>query len=64
VGNSLGGRVTLELGLAHPGRTRKLALLACSLAWKRRPAWSGVHDGHDWDMDGGARRGVDRGVRG
>jgi pimeloyl-ACP methyl ester carboxylesterase len=40
VGNSLGGRVALELGLAHPDRTRKLALLACSLAWKRRPAWA------------------------
>jgi pimeloyl-ACP methyl ester carboxylesterase len=40
VGNSLGGRVTLELGLAHPERARKLALLACSLAWKRRPAWA------------------------
>ena len=40
VGNSLGGRVTLELGLAHPERTRKLALLACSLPWKRRPAWA------------------------
>ncbi|MEA2385963.1 MAG: hypothetical protein QOJ22_137 [Thermoleophilaceae bacterium] len=40
VGNSLGGRVTLELGLAHPDRTRKLALLACSLAWKRRPSWA------------------------
>ena len=40
VGNSLGGRVTLELGLAHPDRTRRLALLACSLAWKRRPAWA------------------------
>lgn len=40
VGNSLGGRVTLELGLAHGDRTRKLALLACSLPWKRRPAWA------------------------
>ena len=40
VGNSLGGRVTLELGLAHPERARKLALLACSLAWKRRPGWA------------------------
>lgn len=40
VGNSLGGRVTLELGLAHPDRTRRLALLACSLAWKRRPSWA------------------------
>ena len=40
VGNSLGGRVTLELGLAHPERTRRIALLACSLPWKRRPAWA------------------------
>jgi pimeloyl-ACP methyl ester carboxylesterase len=40
VGNSLGGRVTLELGLAHSDRARKLALLACSLPWKRRPAWA------------------------
>ena len=40
IGNSLGGRVTLELGLAHPDRARKLALLACSLPWKRRPAWA------------------------
>lgn len=40
IGNSLGGRVALELGLAHPERIRKLALLACSLAWKRRPGWA------------------------
>lgn len=40
IGNSLGGRVTLELGLAHADRTRKLALLACSLPWERRPAWA------------------------
>jgi pimeloyl-ACP methyl ester carboxylesterase len=40
IGNSLGGRVALELGLAHHDRTRKLALLACSLAWKRRPTWA------------------------
>src|SRR5918994_3694571 len=40
IGNSLGGRVTLELGLAHPERTRKLGLLACSLPWKRRPPWA------------------------
>jgi pimeloyl-ACP methyl ester carboxylesterase len=40
IGNSLGGRVTLELGLAHADRARKLALLACSLPWKRRPAWA------------------------
>ena len=40
IGNSLGGRVTLELGLTHPDRARKLVLLACSLAWKRRPSWA------------------------
>ena len=40
IGNSLGGRVALELGLGHPERTRKLALLACSLPWKRRPPWT------------------------
>ena len=40
IGNSLGGRVTLEVGLAHPDRAHKLALLACSLPWKRRPAWA------------------------
>ena len=40
IGNSLGGRVTLELGLAHGERARKLALLACSLPWKRRPPWA------------------------
>lgn len=40
IGNSLGGRVTLELGIAHPDRVRKLALLACSLPWQRRPSWA------------------------
>ena len=40
IGNSLGGRVTLELGLSYPARTEKLALLACSLPWKRRPPWA------------------------
>jgi pimeloyl-ACP methyl ester carboxylesterase len=40
IGNSLGGRVALELGLAHPERVRKIALLACSMAWRQRPAWA------------------------
>ena len=35
VGNSLGGRVALEMGLAHPDRVRRLGLLAPSLAWLR-----------------------------
>ncbi|HYH59059.1 MAG TPA: alpha/beta fold hydrolase [Thermoleophilaceae bacterium] len=40
IGNSLGGRVTLELGLVHADRTRRLALLCCALPWKHRPAWA------------------------
>jgi pimeloyl-ACP methyl ester carboxylesterase len=41
IGNSLGGRVALEVGLRHPGRARRLALLAPSLAWRRgRPGLS------------------------
>lgn len=36
VGNSLGGRVALELGMRHPERVRRLGLLAPSLAWKRQ----------------------------
>jgi pimeloyl-ACP methyl ester carboxylesterase len=35
VGNSLGGRVGLEVGLLHPERVRRLVLLAPSLAWRR-----------------------------
>lgn len=40
VGNSMGGRVALELGLRHPGRVRRLALLAPSLAWLRNRPWA------------------------
>jgi pimeloyl-ACP methyl ester carboxylesterase len=40
VGNSLGGRVALELGLRHPDRVRRLALLAPSLAWRRDRPWA------------------------
>ena len=35
VGNSLGGRVALEVGLRDPDRVSRLALLAPSLAWRR-----------------------------
>ena len=38
VGNSMGGRVALELGLSHPDRINRLVLLAPSMAWlKPRP---------------------------
>ena len=40
VGNSMGGRVAIELGLRHPDRTRRLALLAPSLAWLRDRRWA------------------------
>ncbi len=35
IGNSLGGRVALEMALRHPGRVGRLGLLAPSLAWRR-----------------------------
>ena len=40
VGNSMGGRVALEAGLAHPDRVSRLALLAPSLAWLRDRPWA------------------------
>jgi pimeloyl-ACP methyl ester carboxylesterase len=38
IGNSLGGRVALEVGMRYPDRAGRLALLAPSLAWKRQRA--------------------------
>ena len=35
VGNSLGGRVALELGMRHPERVQRLILLCPALAWRR-----------------------------
>ena len=40
IGNSLGGRVALELGLRNPSRVGRLGLLAPSLAWRRGRAWA------------------------
>jgi pimeloyl-ACP methyl ester carboxylesterase len=34
IGNSLGGRVALEVGLLHPDRVDRLALLCPALAWR------------------------------
>jgi pimeloyl-ACP methyl ester carboxylesterase len=42
VGNSMGGRVALELGMLYPERTGALALLAPSLAWLRERRWAGL----------------------
>ena len=40
VGNSMGGRVAIEMGLAHPDRVGRLGLLAPSLAWLRDRPWA------------------------
>jgi pimeloyl-ACP methyl ester carboxylesterase len=40
VGNSLGGRIAIELGLEHPDRVGRLGLLAPSLAWLRARPWA------------------------
>ena len=40
VGNSMGGRVAIEVGLRSPERVRRIALLAPSLAWLRDRPWA------------------------
>lgn len=40
IGNSLGGRVALEIALRAPERVGRLALLAPSLAWRRPRRWA------------------------
>ncbi len=40
VGNSMGGRVALELGLSHAERVDRLVLYAPSLAWLRDRPWA------------------------
>lgn len=40
IGNSMGGRVAIELGLRFPDRLGRLALLAPSLAWLRPRPWA------------------------
>jgi pimeloyl-ACP methyl ester carboxylesterase len=42
IGNSLGGRVALEVGLRHRDRVDRLALLCPSLAWRRERRWAPV----------------------
>lgn len=39
-GNSLGGRIAIEVGLRHPARVGRLVLLAPSLAWRRERPWA------------------------
>jgi pimeloyl-ACP methyl ester carboxylesterase len=40
IGNSLGGRVALEVGLRAPERVDRLVLLAPSMAWRRKRPWA------------------------
>ena len=40
IGNSMGGRVAIELGLRSPQRLGRLVLLAPSLAWLRARPWA------------------------
>jgi pimeloyl-ACP methyl ester carboxylesterase len=40
VGNSMGGRVALELGLSHADRVRRLVLLAPSMSWLKARPWA------------------------
>jgi pimeloyl-ACP methyl ester carboxylesterase len=40
IGNSLGGRVALEIGLRAPERVERLVLLAPSMAWRRDRPWA------------------------
>ena len=39
IGNSMGGRVAIEMGLLRPERTERIALLAPALAWLRSRRW-------------------------
>jgi pimeloyl-ACP methyl ester carboxylesterase len=39
IGNSMGGRVAIELGLLRPERTGRIALLSPALAWLRSRRW-------------------------
>jgi pimeloyl-ACP methyl ester carboxylesterase len=42
MGNSMGGRVALEMGMRHPNRTEKLILLAPAMAWLKGRPWAGA----------------------
>jgi len=39
-GNSMGGRVAIELGFLHPDRVGRLCLLSPALAWLRERSWA------------------------
>ena len=39
IGNSMGGRVAIEVGLLHPERVERISLLSPALAWLRDRRW-------------------------
>ncbi len=39
IGNSMGGRVAIEVGLSYPERVERIALLSPALAWLRDRRW-------------------------
>jgi pimeloyl-ACP methyl ester carboxylesterase len=39
IGNSMGGRVAIEVGLLHPQRVERMTLLSPALAWLRDRRW-------------------------
>jgi pimeloyl-ACP methyl ester carboxylesterase len=40
IGNSMGGRVAIEMGLLEPHRVERIVLLSPALAWLRERQWS------------------------
>ena len=42
LGNSMGGRVAIEMGLRHPSRVASLGLLSPALAWLRDRPWTPI----------------------
>ena len=39
IGNSMGGRVAIEVGLREPDRVERIVLLSPALAWLKRSQW-------------------------
>jgi pimeloyl-ACP methyl ester carboxylesterase len=42
VGNSMGGRIAIEVGLREPQRVDRIVLLSPALAWLRRTQWEWI----------------------
>jgi pimeloyl-ACP methyl ester carboxylesterase len=42
IGNSMGGRIAIEVGLREPDRAERIVLLSPALAWLRRAQWEWI----------------------